>query len=29
MAENDKIANALGTGDSFDGLQSAPKEDEF
>lgn len=29
MAENDKIANALGTGDSFEGLQSAPQEDKF
>ena len=29
MAESDKIANALGTGDSFEGLQSAPQEDKF
>ncbi|MBP5630975.1 MAG: hypothetical protein J6W97_05405, partial [Bacteroidaceae bacterium] len=29
MAESDKIANALGTGDSFSGLQSAQQEDEF
>ena len=29
MAENDKIANALGTGDSFSGLQSATPKDEF
>ena len=29
MAESDKIANALGTGDSFSGLQSAQTADEF
>ena len=29
MAESDKIANALGTGESFSGLQSAKLEDEF
>ena len=29
MAESDKIANALGTNDSFEGLQSAPQEDKF
>ena len=29
MAESDKIANALGTSDSFEGLQSTMQEDEF
>ena len=29
MAESDKIANALGTGDAFSGLQSAQTADEF
>ena len=29
MAESSKIANALGADDSFNGLQSAPREDEF
>lgn len=29
MAESDKIANALGTSDSFEGLQSTVQEDEF
>ena len=29
MAENEKIANAIGTNDSFEGLQSASSEDKF
>jgi len=29
MAENDRIANAIGTNDSFEGLKSAQQEDEF
>ena len=29
MAQSEKIANALGTGGSFDELQSAPSEDKF
>ena len=29
MAENDRIAQALGTNNSFEGLQGVPKEDEF
>ena len=29
MAENERIANAMGTGDSFSSLQSAQQEDQF
>ena len=29
MAESERIANAIGTNDSFADLQSAPQEDQF